>query len=132
MKSSLAFALAAAAALLAGAAGAATDVSWTADYMNASGDSVVTNGSLVYAYCQSNQGRAVTNEVHTVPFVGLQDITPSGDFCFEDNWGWTAFSAAFSLAAAQARLRLRLAPKQRQPAVRPESAPQPRTARRPL
>ena len=86
MKSNRAFVLAA--ALLAGAAGAATDVSWTADYMNASGDSVVTNGTLVYAYCQSNQGRAVTNEVHTVPFVGLQDITPAGDFCFEDNWSW--------------------------------------------
>ena len=86
MKSNLAFALAV--ALLAGAAGAATDVSWTADYMTQSGSTVVTNGTLVYAYCQSNQGRAVTNEVRTVPFVGLQDITPSGDFCFEDNWGW--------------------------------------------
>ena len=88
MKSSLAFALAAAAALLAGAAGAATDVSWTADYMSQSGDSIATNGTLVYAYCQSNQGSAVTNEVHTVPFVGLQDIVSGGDFCFEDNWSW--------------------------------------------
>lgn len=88
MKNRFAFAFAAAAALLAGAAGAATDVSWTADYMSQSGDSIATNGTLVYAYCQSNQGSAVTNEVHTVPFVGLQDIVSGGDFCFEDNWSW--------------------------------------------
>ena len=88
MKHRFAFALAAAAALLAGAAAAATDVSWTRAEMTRSGDTVVTNGTLVYAYCQSNQGRSVTNTVNTVPFVGLQDISPSGDFCFTNNWSW--------------------------------------------
>ena len=71
--------------LLAFAAGAATDVSWTGTGMTKSGDSVATNGTLVYAYCQSN-GNGVTNTVNTVPFAGRQDISPSGDFAFEDNW----------------------------------------------
>ena len=73
--------------LLAFAAGAATDVSWTADFMSQSGDSIATNGTLVYAYCQSN-GSGVTNTVNTVPFVGRQDISQSGDFAFEGNWSW--------------------------------------------
>ena len=73
--------------LLAFAAGAATDVSWTADFMSQSGSTVSTNGTLVYAYCQSN-GSGVTNTVNTVPFVGRQDISQSGDFAFEGNWSW--------------------------------------------
>ena len=77
----------AAAALFAGAAGAATDVSWTAEEMTRSGDSVVTNGTLVYAYCQSN-GSAVTNTVNTVPFAGIQNLTATLDFAFEQNWSW--------------------------------------------
>ena len=88
MKSNFAFALAAAAALLAGAAGAATDVTWTAVRMTQSGDSVATNGTLVFAYCQSNQGRAVTNEVNTVPFVGIQDVTSTADFALDGTWNW--------------------------------------------
>lgn len=74
-------------ALLAFAAGAATDVSWTADFMSQSGSTVSTNGTLVYAYCQSN-GNGVTNTVNTVPFAGRQDISQSGDFAFEGNWSW--------------------------------------------
>ena len=88
MKTNLAFVLAAAAALLAGAAGAATDVTWTAVRMTQSGDSVVTNGMLVFAYCQSNQGRAVTNEVNTVPFAGIQDLASTADFAMDGTWNW--------------------------------------------
>ncbi len=86
MKSNSALALAAAAALLAGAAGAATDVSWSDTRMSQNGDTVVTNGTLLYAYCQSDGGRAVTNEVNTVPFTGIQDISQNGDFCFTNVW----------------------------------------------
>ena len=88
MKHRFAFAFAAAAALFAGAAGAATDVTWTAVRMTQSGDSVATNGTLVFAYCQSNQGRAVTNEVNTVPFVGIQDVTSTADFALDGTWNW--------------------------------------------
>lgn len=88
MKNNLAFVLAAAAALFVGAAGAATDVAWTAVRMTRSGDSVVTNGTLVFAYGQSNQGRAATNTVNTVPFVGIQDLASTGDFAMDGTWNW--------------------------------------------
>ena len=85
MKSRIASALAA--ALLAGTAGAATDMEWVSVPMTQSGDSVATNGTLVYAYCQSNANGA-TNTVNTVPFAGIQDVSSTGDFAFGGDWSW--------------------------------------------
>ena len=69
-------------------AGAATYVTWTANRMSRTGDTVATNGTLVYAYCQANEGRAVTNEVNEVPFTGLSDVTSTGDFTFGGYETW--------------------------------------------
>ncbi|MBQ3809280.1 MAG: hypothetical protein II839_00500 [Kiritimatiellae bacterium] len=88
MKTRLASAFAAAAAFLACAAGAATDVSWTSVEMDARGDSIATNGTLAYAWCQSNGGAAVTNTVNGVPFVGRQGVSGCADFGLSGEWYW--------------------------------------------
>lgn len=74
--------------LLAFAAGAATDVSWNSVEMDWGGRSIVTNGTLAYAWCQSNGGAAVTNTVNGVPFVGRQDLAGCADFALSGEWLW--------------------------------------------
>ena len=87
MKTNLAFALAAAASLLAGAAGAATGESWKSVPMTRTGDTVSTNGTLVWAWCQAGEA-GVTNEVNGVPFAGRQNVSGCGDFGISGEWFW--------------------------------------------
>ena len=69
-------------------AGAATDVTWQEVTMSQSGNSIITNGTLAYAWCQSNGGSAVTNTVNGVPFVGRQDLAGCADFGLSGEWLW--------------------------------------------
>ena len=69
-------------------AGAATYVTWQEVTMSQSGNSIITNGTLAYAWCQSNGGSAVTNTVNGVPFVGRQDLAGCADFGLSGEWHW--------------------------------------------
>ena len=69
-------------------AGAATYVTWQEVTMSQSGNSIITNGTLAYAWCQANGGAAVTNAVNGVPFVGRQDVAGCPDFGFSGEWHW--------------------------------------------